>query len=1141
MPAALLSRLFRTVIAALLVCLSACACPAAEPGIEFFEKKVRPVLVEHCYRCHSAHKKVRGGLALDSRDGLRQGGESGPALVPGKPQDSRIIRAVRQTDDLKMPPKGKLSDTAIADLETWVRMGAPDPRSSPESAAITSWAEALRERRKWWSLQPVRRHDIPDVADRKWSDHPVDRFLLAHLERAGLVPAAPADRRTFLRRASLVLSGLPPSETDVEEFVADTSPLAVEKVVDRLLASPHFGERWARHWMDVVRFTETHGNEWNYDVHHAWRYRDYLIRAFNQDVPFDQLIREHIAGDLMTGPVAGAPGLWDGPVAPGLRGDTSPKRQRGDGSVAGAPGLWRARWNVREQCNESVQGTAFWRFGEVGHDDCIEFRKIGFDIADNQIDTLTKAFQATTVACARCHDHKIDAVSMKDYYAVLGILRGSRSVAHCVDAPDINASTIEELTRRKAAIRRELAALWLHDLARRKTAIRQSLDGLVNALKTAKPVLGEPLYPWVAMQAQKPGDAAGFAAAWKQLADANEQAIRDRSRIEASSSALGDFRGGSWGGWHVEGHGLRAAPGKAGDFAIAGDGDSPIAGVFPAGAFTHSLSQKLNGAIRSPVVPGGHKFVSIRALGGRTAAVRLVSNNCQLNYKNNRVLKSDDLGWVTFPVPEEVEMLRGYVEVMTKLDNPKFPDQLGQLSGDDVNMRVPYEQAAADTRSYFGVTRVVLHDKPEPPAEAPTYLRPLFAGTPLAGIDDLAARYAVVAEAAVKAWAEDRATDDDVRWLAWFLRQGLLTNRRTATPALASLISEYREVEKRLKTPRLVPGVEDVGPYDQPILTRGDSQKPGEVAAHGYVAVLTQPSLSFREVGSGRLQLAEAIADPHNPLTARVFVNRVWHHLFGSGLVRTCDDFGRVGDLPSHPELLDYLADRFVADGWSIKRLVRSLVLTRAFAMSSRSGSKGKEIDPQNRLLHHYPARRMEAEAIRDSILATSGRLDPTLYGPSIAPYRKQENADRRLFPGPLDGLGRRSLYIKVNLMESPHFLGAFNFPGGKSAQGRRDVTNVPAQALALLNDPFVLQQASVWADRLVATPAATVSARIEQMFRTALSRPPRAEEREAFTQAVAELATLHGIAPERVLASTEVWKDVAHTLFNLTEFVYIP
>jgi hypothetical protein len=304
--------------------------------------------------------------------------------------------------------------------------------------------------------------------------------------------------------------------------------------------------------------------------------------------------------------------------------------------------------------------------------------------------------------------------------------------------------------------------------------------------------------------------------------------------------------------------------------------------------------------------------------------------------------------------------------------------------------------------------------------------------------------------------------------------------------------------------------------------------------------VLSRPAERFQSAGSGRLELAEQIARADNPLTARVRVNRIWQHIFGAGLVRTVDDFGRVGELPSHPELLDYLAARFVEDGWSMKRLIRSLVLTRTFQLSSRPSPAAREADPQNRLLQHYPARRMEAEAIRDSILTVSGRLDRTLFGPSIQPFRDKPNPDRRLFPGPLDGHGRRSIYVKNNLMEAPQFLAAFNFPGGKVTQGRRDVTNVPAQALALLNDPFVLQQADVWADRLVARPDASMTARVEHMFQAALGRPLERDERARFEEAVREFGHLHQVPAEEILRSRAVWKDVAHTMFNLKEFITI-
>ena len=292
---------------------------------------------------------------------------------------------------------------------------------------------------------------------------------------------------------------------------------------------------------------------------------------------------------------------------------------------------------------------------------------------------------------------------------------------------------------------------------------------------------------------------------------------------------------------------------------------------------------------------------------------------------------------------------------------------------------------------------------------------------------------------------------------------------------------------------------------------------------------------------SGRLELAERIASADNPLTARVMVNRIWQHLFGSGIVRSVDDFGHVGELPSHPELLDWLAGKFIADGWSVKKLIREIVLSQTFQRANQPSATAHAADPQNRLLSHYPARRLEAEGIRDSVLAASGRLDLQLYGMSVQPFRDKEYADRRLFPGPLDGNGRRSIYIKNNLMESPKFLGAFNFPGGKVAQGKRDVTNVPAQALALLNDPFVLQQADVWANRLTAHPDSAIAPRINTMFETALGRPATGTEQQRFELAARQIAELHQVSAADVLASQIVWKELAHAMFNLQEFIYIP
>ncbi len=1120
---------YRAILSIMLPLLTASHAQAQSSGIEFFEKKIRPVLVEHCYECHAAtSKKIRGGLMLDSRDGVRKGGFSGPSIVPGDPDKSLLILAVRYNDpDTKMPKKGKLPLAIIADLEAWVKMGAPDPRDkAPVIKAAKSWDETVAERRKWWSLQPVKKLSVPTPKNAGWSNDPIDRFLLTAIEAQGLTPAKDADPRTLVRRLSLVLTGLPGTAEEMDDFVkacdgASAKPqAAIEKLVDRLLASPHFGERWARHWMDVVRYTETHGNEWNYEVHHAWRYRDYLIRAYNEDVPYDQFIREHLAGDLL------------------------PKQ----------------RLNQKERFNESIIGTAFYRFGEVNHDDCIDLRSIGYDLVDNQIDTLSKAFQAMTIACARCHDHKLDAISLRDYHGLLGVLRSSRQVAHTIDGPEVNAESIRKMHGIKKAIRGELAGVWLKEIEPTKLAKAMS------ALKNDKLARENPLSVWRRLTSAQPSEKQAFANAWRIVADEYAKENLERTTFNATDftkSLMGHLSGKvpKTMNWHFDGQGLRGGPTGSGDFTVATSGDQAVSAVLPAGAYTHAISEKLNGAIRSPNLSADKKYISFQVLGDRASAVRLVSNNCQLNYRNYRYLTKNELHWITFPIPTEADRLRVYAELMTKFDNPKFPDQLGAL-GSGKDYRVPWEQAATDPRSHFGVTQVVLHDHPATPKTQLDHLRDIF--KPSANPVELSHHFTIRLREAIRAWQDDKATDEDVVWLDAFLRAGILPNRTTLTPNLNTLIVDYRKLDAELVLPRVVPGLADGGSgFDQPIFARGDCMKPGEKTPRRYVEVLAPkpfflPAPSGKGAGgegSGRLQLANHIASAENPLTARVMVNRVWHHLFGAGLVRTVDDFGHVGELPSHPELLDYLAAEFSSPlptgserpgvrgglGWSMKKLIRAMVLTRTFQLSHTPNAAMLEADPENRLFARYPARRMEAEAIRDSLLATSGRLDRTLYGHSIPAYREKEYADRRLFKGPLDGNGRRSIYIKVTLMEPPKFLEVFNFPGSKVCQGRRDVVNTPAQALAMLNDPFVHGQADVWAKRLIERKGDTIETRVDAMFRIALGREPRKEERERFTRFVSQVAELQGVSRDGVMGSAAVWGEAGHAVFNLSEFITIP
>jgi len=445
------------------------------------------------------------------------------------------------------------------------------------------------------------------------------------------------------------------------------------------------------------------------------------------------------------------------------------------------------------------------------------------------------------------------------------------------------------------------------------------------------------------------------------------------------------------------------------------------------------------------------------------------------------------------------------------------------------------------------VTRAVLHDGKEPPRAELVHMRRLFRGVVPTSVVELAARYTDAARQAVRAWsaegtsASGGTSDADVRWISWLLGNGLLTNSTQATVSIRELLARYREVERQIPSPKIVASMADLGAgFDVPLKVRGDPEELGEVVPRRYLEVLCGTDRALEVRGSGRRELAELIASPKNPLTARVMVNRVWHHFFGTGIVKTVDDFGQVGERPSHPRLLDYLAGRFVKEGWSVKKLVRCLVLTRTYRMASSQRADATAVDPDNRLLHRQPLRRLEAEAIRDAMLSVSGRLDRTLYGRSIHPHRFKERPSRRLFCGPLDGDGRRSIYTKVTLTEEPPFLAVFNLPEPKEARGRRDRTNVPAQALTLLNDPFVLRQAEAWAARIVAEGDLSVSSRIERMFLLALGRPANLPETERFERAVAGFATLHGVPPEEALTSARVWKDVAHAIFNVKEFLYI-
>lgn len=1084
----------------------AMAQPPNAQQTEHFEKHIRPLLVRHCYECHSgASNELKGGLRLDFKDGLLKGGDSGPAIVPGNARQSLLIAAVKY-DGLEMPPGRKLAESEIFQLSNWISQGAYDPRDHmPETSDVaTETFEALyQSRRQWWSLQPVRTPQQPRI-DSSETLSEIDRFIVARLQEHQLNQAPPADRRTLARRAHFAITGLPPTEGQLAEFLSDEDLHAWDRLVDRLLASPHFGERWARHWMDVVRYTDTYGYEWDMPAKGAWRYRDYLIRAFNNDVPFDQLVREHIAGDLLESP-----------------------------RIDQALGI-----------NESLIGPMFYQMGEKRHGDSAEFNGIHQEMLDNKIDAFGKAFLATTVACARCHDHKLDAISQKDYYALGGLFMSARWVTNTVDLPERNTLVRAELEQIKQQLHPVLADQWLSDIA---TISAESLQA-TNVTVPNRP-MEDLLHAWSQLQADQ---AAGkdVATSWTELAKHySDESTRRIAENAGHFATVVDFRDGIPDGWSVDGEGLRTIVPR-GDFVVSLTGEKAIDAILVGGLCTNSLSPRMNGALRTPwtklIGPGQFSF---EVAGGDFAARRIVVDNAFLTerqqYLNNLLPKWQLADGLAAQTDRNV-----YMEFATKTSNPNFPPRVG-LGG------ACSEEQAADPRSWFQVSRVVKHVAPFSPHDELTAILRLFEGDTPQSPDDVINRYRTVLSNAVAAWENNKTSDDHVRLLNWMLANGLLKNNatsETAAPDVKALVLQYRDAEAKLHVPATVNGMADIdSPIDYRLNIRGDYDQLGDAVPHGPLRLLVDVCQNaVSEKGSDppkgqppfrtadRLELAELVASPRNPLTARVYVNRIWYWLFGAGLVATTDDFGHVGEQPSHPELLDALAWRFMNEGWSTKRLIRSIVVSRTWQQSQDAAAGAVDVDPTNRLLHHFPVQRLDAESLRDAMLIVSGRLDATLYGPTSNPSRLSEDDQKRLFSGPLDGLGRRSIYTKITIMEPPRFLATFNQPAPKIPTGRRDITNTPTQSLALLNDPFVTNQAEVWAAELITRPDTSIESRLQHMFSKAIGREATSQELSLWKNATCDFAVAEQIPKAEMLTSGSLWQTLAHAMFNIKEFLYV-
>jgi len=1062
------------------------ASPSAEQ-LEFFEAEIRPLLVEHCHACHSSKaSQVFAGLRLDSAAGIRKGSDGGPILSAADPLNSKLLLALRGQGK-QMPPTGKLPPAKLATLTKWVQMGAPWPEE-PEAAPDPSAPFDLEARKaSHWAWQAIRRSEPPAVRNESWPIHDLDRFLLARLEQEGLQPSAAADRRTFIRRATFDITGLPPTPEEIDAFVEDPSPEAEQALVDRLIASPRFGEHWARRWMDLVRYAESHGSEGDPDTLEAWRYRDYLIRAFNADVPYDQLVREHLAGDLLLKP----------------------------------------RINAEINVNESLLGTAHFRLIEHSFQP-VEPWEDRVKWTDNQVDVISKTFMGLTVSCARCHDHKFDAISQKDYYALFGVVKGARPTQRAFDDVAYLTKTRGQLTELKGKIKLQLAEAWLDassDLFESDVTNREALWGPES-----------PLHVWALLRDLE-GDE--LREGWEQLAAywKLETATRKRFNETRFDWQWDLSKRADYDKWLGHGVGLPKRPSKPGEFALLPSGNQIVRGIYSAGVYTHLLTEKHNGVLQSPRFTVDSDYISVRLAGGNFSTVQLIIENYSVPrggiYHQRYNAKSDQGDWHTW----ETDYWKGfsaYLEYATLQDSTIYrPDTIDAR-------KKPRPEPDKDGRSYFGVGQVAFHNGDDTPRDSIAPILHVLAAEPPGSKQELTELYQRLLVDAIEAWRDGSLGEQQAAFLDVFVRNNLLPNSVKDLDAIGKLVTDYRKLEEQTPVPRRAPVVIDEGGPGQALLVRGDHKNPGDIVPRRFLTALG--GREYPDSAAARLALAEDLTAPSNPLAARVMVNRIWLYLFGRGLVRTVDNFGRLGEAPTHPELLDYLADRFMKEGWSIKEMIRVLATSRAYRMSSEASAKATETDPENRLLQHIPIRRLEAEAIRDTLLAISGRLDSTMHGKSIPVFyaygRGKTKGDKPV--GPLDGDGRRSIYQEIRRNAHNPFLEVFDQPKPSSTRGQRDETNVPAQSLTMLNSPLVIGQAKVWAERLAKTEDASVGARVDRMFARAFGREPTTNERDRAETFIAELAAKHEVPGDDLLASEQVWQDFAHALFNLKELLYI-
>ncbi|NUN97556.1 MAG: DUF1553 domain-containing protein [Candidatus Omnitrophica bacterium] len=898
---------------------------SADPeDVEFFEKHVRPALADNCFSCHGPTEQ-KSGVRLDTREALFGLAGKEPLVAPGNPEGSKLIRVTRHDGEVRMPPQGKLPEGVFQALVEWVERGADWPEDSPILAPLSNTERLAHARETHWAFRPVVKPALPKVRNEPWIRSPIDRFILAKMEEHGIDPSPPSDRAGLLRRVTYDLIGLPPTFAEVQGFVADPSPDAYEKVVDRLLASPRYGERWARYWLDLARYSDTTGYVAARDPFYPFphTYRDYVIRAFNEDLPYDRFLLEQLAADLLD------PGPDKRPLA----------------------------------------ALGFLTLGRRGKLD---------DIIDDRIDVVTRGLLGLTVSCARCHDHKYDPVPSADYYSLYGVFRSCTEPEELplLQEPDPTSETYQAYLAELERVEKE------------EDIFRESLH--VSFLKHAREKVGDYLFTSY---------------------EVRDVTADDPFQRAAREKGLHGLFLSRWRGFLKE----RTA-------------NDPI--FAPWLAFAALAPEEI-------------------ASKGRELAARFAASADPEHPLNPRIA-SAFTAEATWTIGE---VANRYAAAFAAVDR-EWSDLLASHS----------QIAARDSSA------VLPKGLAEPNAES-------------------------IRQALYGADSPANLPKEDVESLIDGATRGKLNNLRNAVLRV--------EATHPGRPDRAMVLLDSPTPFEPYVFLRGNPANKGESVPRRFLAVLSanDPPPSFRQ-GSGRLELARAIASPTNPLTARVLVNRVWMHHFGRPLVSTTSDFGLRGDPPSHPELLDHLAARFVEEGWSIKKLHRSILLSSAYMQSSAKRPEAEALDPENRLLWRQNRRRLDFEAMRDSLLAASGKLDLTMGGPSV-----------QITDPPFTA--RRTVYSLVDRQNQPGVLRNFDFANPDAHSPARFRTTVPQQALFFLNSPFAIEQARALIARPEVASTTRAEERVRRLHHILFQREPTPEETDLASRFLSN-PSLSGPPPPR-------------------------